>query len=133
MCEPVHLGFVLGIEPHDIFNCIPVDTNTRQYKKIEILLLWIRQKGKDATYRSLLESISKLNDRRLVEAIVSMMISENDDDDEVGGCSLDSSSTATTTTEIALLEKRFTELENEVQLLRKALQLREFEAEDNHQ
>ena len=107
MCEPEWLGLGLGIDPRDIFNCIPVDAHTRQCKKIEILHLWMRQKGKDATYRSLLECISELKDRQLVEAIVSMVKNDN----EVGGCSLDSSSTTTASRK----------------------QLRDLEAENDHQ
>ena len=114
MCEPEWLGYGLGMEACDIFNCISIDTPTRQFKKVEILQLWIRQKGKDATYRSLLECIwEDSQNRQLVEAIISMMKNENDG--EVG----DRSSTASITAE-TMLEKRLAELENKVELLLKA-------------
>ena len=89
MCEPQLLGYALELKACDIFNCLPENSSTRREKKMEVLQLWKRQKGKVATNRSLLNGIQQCTlDRQLIEDVIDMIKQENCLEQEVDDSSL---------------------------------------------
>ena len=116
MCETEILGCALGIEACDIYNCLPENSFTRRDKKMEVLQLWKRQKGKDATNRSLLSGIERPGtlDRQLIEVVVDMMKKEHCLGQEVGDSSLQTQEIDLLTAEITKANERCTVLEKKL-------------------
>ena len=80
LCSELELGIELKIKHHDIVNSLPIHENcSRGERKIELLLLWKRQKGCDATNRVLLSALNECGnrDKHLLEAVTCKMLIEN--------------------------------------------------------
>ena len=74
MCDILPLGLALELEPYEIYNRIP-ENGTRLDRKVELLQLWKRQKGYDATYRLLLLGIARsTTDKQLLEKITDCIL-----------------------------------------------------------
>ena len=74
MCDILPLGLALELEPYEIYNRIP-ENGTRLDRKVELLQLWKRQKGHDATYRLLLVGVARsTSDKQLLEKITDCIL-----------------------------------------------------------
>lgn len=115
MCEPQSLGYALEIEACDMYNCLPENSLTRRDKKIELLQLWKRQKGKNATNHSLLNGIKQCTlDRQLIEFVVDMMKKENCLEQEVSGSTLQEQKIDHLTAEVTKANEQCTVLEGKM-------------------
>ena len=105
-----------------MYNCLP-ENLTRRDKKMELLQLWKRQKGKDATNYSLLSGIEQCtSDRQLIEVV----IQENGLEQEEGGDSsflLPQAQKIDHLTEVTRADERCTVLEKKVELLEEKVEL----------